>query len=90
MRDMTRQASPSLMKWTRKNVVQGELKGLHLFVCAHGSRDARCGAIGNALVTRLSELVWQQQLDGQVHIHRCSHVGGHKVSHSRCTYFKTC
>ncbi|KAK9868693.1 hypothetical protein WJX84_000418 [Apatococcus fuscideae] len=66
--------------------MQGELKGLHLFVCAHGSRDARCGAIGNALVTRLSELVWQQQLDGQVHIHRCSHVGGHKYAGNVVVY----
>ncbi|KAK9846037.1 hypothetical protein WJX84_004822 [Apatococcus fuscideae] len=71
---------------SRLTWMQGQLDGLHLFICAHGSRDSRCGSIGNGLVARLTDLVWQQRLDDHVHIHRCSHVGGHKYAGNVVVY----
>ncbi len=73
-------SAPLMINCSRYSCVQGELLGLHLFVCAHGSRDMRCGQIGNAVVNRLTELVGQWGYGGQVHVYRCSHVGGHKVT----------
>ena len=59
--------------------LQQPMDGLHLYVCCHGSRDSRCGKIGNRLAHRLDKLIQQRQLQEQVQVFKCSHVGGHKV-----------
>lgn len=59
--------------------LQQPLYGVQLLVCCHGSRDTRCGKIGNELVTALNGLVDRQQLQDKVEVLKCSHVGGHKV-----------
>ena len=59
--------------------LQQPMDGLHLYVCCHGSRDSRCGKIGNRLAHRLDRLIQQRQLQEQVQVFKCSHVGGHKV-----------
>ncbi|KAK1619742.1 hypothetical protein QYE76_025259 [Lolium multiflorum] len=56
------------------------IKGSYVFVCAHGSRDKRCGVCGPALITRFKEEIEGQGLDGQVAVSACSHVGGHKYA----------
>ena len=56
------------------------MRGYYVFVCAHASRDKRCGACGPVLVTRFKEEIEGQGLDGQVSVSACSHVGGHKYA----------
>uniref|UniRef100_A0ACD5YKN1 Uncharacterized protein n=1 Tax=Avena sativa TaxID=4498 RepID=A0ACD5YKN1_AVESA len=56
------------------------IRGSYVFVCAHGSRDKRCGVCGPALITRFKEEIEGQGLDGQVAVSACSHVGGHKYA----------
>lgn len=52
---------------------------MHLSRCCHGNRDLRCGVIGEKLVQRLETLVKEHEWQGNVHVFRCSHIGGHKV-----------
>lgn len=59
--------------------LQQPIHGVQLLVCCHGSRDTRCGTIGNELVTVLDDLIHQRQLQDKVEVLKCSHVGGHKV-----------
>ncbi len=61
---------------------QREIEGVELFVCCHGARDQRCGTRGLALARRLGTLVEQQGLGEHVRVHKCSHIGGHKVGGS--------
>lgn len=59
---------------------EAELKeGWDIYVCAHGSRDCRCGDVGGALVDRLREEVERQGIPREkVRIWEVSHLGGHK------------
>ena len=59
--------------------LQQPIDGVQLLICCHGSRDTRCGTIGNELVTQLDELIHRKQLQDKVEVLKCSHVGGHKV-----------
>lgn len=59
--------------------LQQPIEGVQLLICCHGSRDTRCGKIGNELVTQLDELIHRKQLQDKVEVLKCSHVGGHKV-----------
>lgn len=63
--------------------LQRPLKGIQLYVCCHGSRDTRCGKLGHSLVTVLTDLIRQHQLQDKMQVYKCSHVGGHKVSPSQ-------
>ncbi|KAH7678512.1 2-methoxy-6-polyprenyl-1,4-benzoquinol methylase protein [Dioscorea alata] len=56
------------------------LSGSYVFVCAHGSRDRRCGLCGPVLVRKFREEIKSRDLHGQVSVHPCSHVGGHKFA----------
>ena len=62
--------------------LQQPLEGLHMYVCCHGSRDSRCGKLGNSLVRTLNRLIERRQLQGMIQVFKCSHVGGHKVNQS--------
>lgn len=59
--------------------MQRPLEGVQLYVCCHGSRDTRCGKLGNSLVTVLDGLIQQHQLQHLIQVFKASHVGGHKV-----------
>ncbi|CCW65221.1 unnamed protein product [Phytomonas sp. EM1] len=48
-----------------------------IFVCAHGLRDARCGYCGPVLVDLFQQAVETMKQGERVHVHACSHVGGH-------------
>ncbi len=51
--------------------------------CCHGSRDARCGALGEPLAARLAAAARELGLsEAAVRVLRCSHIGGHKVRRS--------
>lgn len=56
------------------------LNGSHIFVCAHSSRDRRCGVCGPPLIEKLSEEIELRGLKDQVFVSPCSHIGGHKYA----------
>ncbi|KAL2652495.1 hypothetical protein R1flu_020623 [Riccia fluitans] len=56
------------------------LPGSYVFVCAHTSRDARCGACGPVLIQKFQEEIGARQLEGQIFVRPCSHIGGHKYA----------
>ncbi len=53
--------------------------GRHVFVCVHGARDERCGACGPPLVARIEREIVERPMHDW-HVHRTSHVGGHKYA----------
>ncbi|KAL2335741.1 hypothetical protein Fmac_016954 [Flemingia macrophylla] len=59
---------------------QGVLRGSHIFVCAHGSRDVRCGVCGPVLMEKLNQEIQLRGLKDQISVLACSHVGGHKYA----------
>lgn len=56
------------------------LVGAYVFVCAHGSRDKRCGVCGPVLIEKFTEEIGSRDLIEQVFVSACSHVGGHKYA----------
>ncbi|KAH0923806.1 hypothetical protein HID58_023824 [Brassica napus] len=64
--------------WT--SGVQEELSGSFVFVCAHGSRDKRCGVCGPALMEKFDQEIGSRGLSGKIFVKPCSHVGGHKYA----------
>ncbi|GLJ18389.1 hypothetical protein SUGI_0325670 [Cryptomeria japonica] len=56
------------------------LTGSHIFVCAHASRDRRCGVCGPVLIRRFKEEIESRGLRGHVSVSPCSHIGGHKYA----------
>ncbi|KAK3021557.1 hypothetical protein RJ639_046505 [Escallonia herrerae] len=56
------------------------LRGVYIFVCAHGTRDRRCGVCGPAVITRFKEEIESHGLQGKVSVRSCSHIGGHKYA----------
>lgn len=62
------------------------LVGCHIFVCAHGSRDRRCGVCGPALIQKLNEEIELRGLKDQVFVSPCSHIGGHKYAGNLIIY----
>lgn len=60
--------------------VQEDIAGSHVFVCAHASRDVRCGVCGPALIDKFNDEIEYRGLKDQVFVWACSHVGGHKYA----------
>lgn len=68
------------------------VKRSFVFVCGHGSRDARCGQIAPLLVDEFEKVLAQKGLlagkgsdggedeAGKYEVGVCSHIGGHVVS----------
>ncbi|XP_068657770.1 uncharacterized protein [Aristolochia californica] len=65
-------------KWVPGN--SEVLSGSHVFVCAHGSKDKRCGVCGPVLVKNFEEEIERRGLKDRVFVNPCSHVGGHKYA----------
>lgn len=59
--------------------------GTHILVCNHGARDPRCGACG-PLVADAFETAIEEDGFEDVHIHRSSHVGGHRFAGNVLVY----
>ncbi|KAM1323546.1 hypothetical protein ACFX2H_044508 [Malus domestica] len=66
--------------------VQEALTGYHVFVCAHGSRDKRCGVCGPVLIDKFKEEAELRGLTNQVFVTACSHIGGHKYAGNLIVY----
>ncbi|XAR56807.1 hypothetical protein NMG60_11037411 [Bertholletia excelsa] len=56
------------------------LRGFYIFVCAHASRDRRCGVCGPAVIARFREEIESRGLQNKVSVSPCSHIGGHKYA----------
>lgn len=56
------------------------LRGFYIFVCAHGSRDRRCGVCGPPLVARFKEEIEFHGLQNKISVSPCSHIGGDKYA----------
>ncbi|KAI3813130.1 hypothetical protein L1987_17846 [Smallanthus sonchifolius] len=65
--------------------VQETMTGSHIFVCAHSSRDKRCGFCGPILISKFKEEAELRGLDN-VSVTACSHVGGHKYAGNLIIY----
>ncbi|MCL7029972.1 hypothetical protein MKW94_022860 [Papaver nudicaule] len=57
-----------------------QLEGSYVFVCAHNSRDKRCGVCGPELIEKFKEEIELRGMKNQVFVGPCSHVGGHKYA----------
>lgn len=57
-----------------------KLTGSYVFVCAHGSRDRRCGVCGPPLIKKFKEEINIRGLQDKVFVSPCSHIGGHKYA----------
>uniref|UniRef100_A0A1J3HZ76 Altered inheritance of mitochondria protein 32 n=1 Tax=Noccaea caerulescens TaxID=107243 RepID=A0A1J3HZ76_NOCCA len=64
--------------WT--SGIQEELSGSFVFVCAHGSRDKRCGVCGPALMDKFEKEIGSRGLADKIFVLPCSHIGGHKYA----------
>lgn len=70
----------------RASGVDDVLAGSYIFVCAHRSRDQRCGVCGSVLVSKLKEEIELRGLKGQIFVNPCSHIGGHKYAGNLIIY----
>lgn len=59
--------------------------GHHVLVCNHGARDLRCGACGPLVADALQTAIEERSLD-EIHVHRSSHVGGHRFAGNVIVY----
>ncbi|KAK1432736.1 hypothetical protein QVD17_09634 [Tagetes erecta] len=60
--------------------------GSYVFVCAHNSRDKRCGVCGPVLIEKFKEEIGVRGLKDEVFVSACSHVGGHKYAGNLIIY----
>uniref|UniRef100_A0A7N0VF15 Uncharacterized protein n=1 Tax=Kalanchoe fedtschenkoi TaxID=63787 RepID=A0A7N0VF15_KALFE len=70
--------------WSAGN--KEEVTATYVFVCAHGSRDKRCGVCGPVLLDKLKEEIGTRGLSEQVITSPCSHIGGHKYAGNLIIY----
>lgn len=66
--------------------VTESLTGAHIFVCAHGSRDKRCGVCGPPLIEKLKDEIKLRGLSDRIFVSPCSHIGGHKYAGNLIIY----
>ncbi|CAN8266183.1 unnamed protein product [Cochlearia groenlandica] len=64
--------------WT--SGIREELSGSFVFVCAHGSRDKRCGVCGPPLMEKFVQEIGSRGLSDKIFVKACSHIGGHKYA----------
>lgn len=72
--------------WTSGPQEAVTVTGSYVFVCAHNSRDKRCGVCGPALIEKFNEEIEVRTLKDQVIVSPCSHVGGHKYAGNLIIY----
>jgi hypothetical protein len=64
------------------------ITGCHVFICAHASRDARCGTCGPPLVAAFQAVAKAKGLEDRVHVRACSHIGGHAYAGNVVIYME--
>lgn len=73
--------APSAMSTTRTP------QSVHIYVCTHGSRDCRCGDIGEPLYQALVKEASRRGIDAeQLHVARIAHIGGHVYAGNALVY----
>ncbi|KAL4568309.1 hypothetical protein LXL04_023918 [Taraxacum kok-saghyz] len=65
--------------------IQEKMTHSHIFVCAHSSRDKRCGFCGPILIKKFKEEAESRGLKN-IFVTACSHVGGHKYAGNLIIY----
>lgn len=64
----------------------------HVYICTHGSRDCRCGVVGEQLKETMREEMRKHEVrvlgegSKRIHIYGVSHVGGHKWAANALVY----
>lgn len=67
-------------------LTHSRLDGQYVFVCAHTSRDKRCGDCGPGVVARFEAELADQELSERVMVSGCSHVGQHHLAGNVLVY----
>ncbi|MBI3944229.1 MAG: sucrase ferredoxin [Chloroflexi bacterium] len=62
------------------------ITGRYLLVCIHAARDERCGLCGPKTAAALEQALAARNLDGDIHVLRSSHVGGHRFAGNLLVY----
>lgn len=65
---------------------QEKLTGSHVFVCAHSSRDKRCGVCGPVLIDKFKKEIKLRGAENTISVSACSHIGGHKYAGNLIVY----
>lgn len=53
---------------------------VHIYVCTHGTRDCRCGELGEPLYQALvDEVKWRKE-EHNIEVRQVGHIGGHKYA----------
>lgn len=63
----------------------------HIYVCAHGMRDCRCGVVGGTLIDTLRRTFYEENLRAggsmkDTRVYAVSHIGGHKWAANAIIY----
>lgn len=63
----------------------------HIYVCAHGMRDCRCGVAGGTLIDTLRRAFYEENMRAEgkmkeTRIYGISHIGGHKWAANAIIY----
>ncbi|GAA5826601.1 hypothetical protein JCM5353_008924 [Sporobolomyces roseus] len=61
-------------------------KQIDIYICTHGSRDCRCGELGEPLYQSILKEVRKRDLGERVKVRRISHIGGHKWAGNALVY----
>lgn len=83
---------PSPPSPTPSNNTQKNNQRVDIYVCTHGSRDCRCGELGEPLYESILKEVGKRDLSSgggggeRVRVRRVSHIGGHKFAGNVLVY----
>lgn len=58
---------------------------VHIYVCTHGSRDCRCGDVGEPLYQAINKEIARRKVRN-VKVARVAHIGGHKWAGNALVY----
>jgi len=58
----------------------------YVFLCAHKTRDKRCGVYGELLFNQFTDSLGERHMLDEVALSRCSHTGGHKFAGNAIVY----
>lgn len=70
------------------NTRKDKTRRVDIYVCTHGSRDCRCGELGEPLYQSILKEVRKRDLSSgeKVKVRRVSHIGGHKYAGNALVY----
>ncbi|KEG13056.1 sucraseferredoxin-like family protein [Trypanosoma grayi] len=82
--------SEGALPWESKGAISCDRSNeVFVFVCAHRTRDSRCGYCGAVLVDLLRQSMKTKEGSNEfVHVYPCSHIGGHIYAGNVLVYTK--